>query len=248
MAWQGVRLALIPSNYQAAPWCGIARNGKSDVTGRARRVADNPGGGEIALILAAERLFAERGIEAVAMRHINQAANQRNMSAAHYHFGSRDGLIRAVLMHRWPELDRRRGDLLRRSGPGRDIRFYLEAFVEPLIEELAPREEGNFYLRFMQQYERFRGDYGFARQLSPAGVEIYDNLERLIGYLPEAVRRLRIGYLINMIHSVLAITEERLGTGEVAQADIRLIAANLVDMCAAALVAPLSAGTLDLLT
>jgi AcrR family transcriptional regulator len=207
-----------------------------------------PGAGEIALILAAERLFAEQGIEAVALRHVNQAANQRNMSAAHYHFGSREGLVRAVLMHRWPDLDRRRGDMLRNRPGTRDLRFFLEAFILPLVDELTPREEGNHYLRFMQQYARFRGDYTFARQFSPAGVEIYDELERLIGYIPVEVRGLRIGYLINMIHAVLASAEDRLGKCELDRGEIELIASNLIDMFASALTAPLSADTLALLS
>jgi hypothetical protein len=127
------------------------------------------------------------------------------------------------------------------------VRFYLEAFILPLIEELTPREEGNYYLRFMQQYARFRGDYTFARQFSPAGVAIYDHLERLIGYIPAEVCRLRIGYLINMIHAVLAIAEERLGKGEAMPGEIELTASNLIDMFASALTAPLSADTLGLL-
>lgn len=217
------------------------------MTEKAKPLSETPGAGETALILAAERLFAEQGIEAVALRHVNQAANQRNMSAAHYHFGSREGLVRAVLMYRWPDLDRRRGEMLENRPGARDLRFYLEAFIVPLIEELTPREEGNHYLRFMQQYARFRGDYSFARQFSPAGVAIYDHLERLIGYIPAEVRRLRIGYLINMIHAVLAIAEERLGKGEIAPGEIELTASNLIDMFASALTAPLSAETLGLL-
>ena len=42
------------------------------------------------LILAAERLFSEFGIDAVSLRQINAAAGQRNSSAAHYQFGSKD--------------------------------------------------------------------------------------------------------------------------------------------------------------
>lgn len=203
------------------------------------------GAGETALILAAERLFAERGIEGVALRQINQAANQKNMSAAHYHFGSRDGLVNAVLQYRLPELDARRRELLGRNVAVKDIRFYLEAFIAPLVAELQPREEGNHYIRFMQQYERFRGSYDFVRELTPASVEIYAGLEGLISYLPPEISRLRIGYMINMIHSVLATAEERLATGEVLFGDVELIASNLIDMIAASLTAPLSADTIQ---
>jgi AcrR family transcriptional regulator len=210
--------------------------------------AENFGAGETALILAAERLFAERGIEGVSLRQVNQAANQRNISAAHYHFGSRDGLVQAVLMFRLPRLDQRRGELLQRHSDLPDVRFYLEAFILPLVEELSPREEGNYYVRFIQQYEKYRGDYELARRISPAGVQIYEGLEGLIYYLPEDVRRLRIGYLINMIHSVLAVAEERLGKGELSHQEIALTAANGMDMFAAALTAPLSAQTIGQLS
>src|SRR5262245_27829305 len=122
------------------PWELSSQAGRDGMTEKAKRISEASGGGEIALILAAERLFAERGIEAVALRHVNQAANQRNMSAAHYHFGSREGLVRAVLMYRWPDLDRRRGAMLEERSGKRDLRFYLEAFILPLVEELQPRE------------------------------------------------------------------------------------------------------------
>ena len=44
----------------------------------------------------AERLFAERGIESVSVRSILAAAGV-NVALAHYHFGSREGLITALL-------------------------------------------------------------------------------------------------------------------------------------------------------
>jgi AcrR family transcriptional regulator len=207
-----------------------------------------PSQGEIALILAAERIFAEQGIKAVPLRRINQAANQKNMSATHYHFGSRDGLVRAVLKHRLPDLDRRRGALLAGSAESKGLHFYLNAFVGPLIQELLPKPEGNYFIRFMQQYERYRADYALVRELTPQSVALYDNVERLIGYLPETVRQMRIGYLINIVHSVLATVEERLGKEEGLGAQIPLIAANLIDMVANALTAPLSAETIELLS
>ena len=44
------------------------------------------------MIVVAERLFAERGIEAVSLREVGAACGLRNNSAAQYHFGSRTGL------------------------------------------------------------------------------------------------------------------------------------------------------------
>jgi len=217
------------------------------LTQAAQKRSESEPQGEVALILAAERLFAQQGIEAVPLRHINLAANQKNMSAAHYHFGSREGLVEAVLMYRLPGLDARRGTLLDAAGSACDVRFCLDTFIRPLLQELAPRPEGNHFIRFMRQYESWCADYDSVRVLTPASVRIYDELERLIGYLPASVRELRIGYLINMVHSVLATAEERLESGELTHDDLPLTAVNLIDMAASALTAPLSADTLALL-
>jgi len=48
------------------------------------------------LLLAALRLFADQGLDAVSMRNINQSAGAKNASAAHYHFGSKMGVVTAI--------------------------------------------------------------------------------------------------------------------------------------------------------
>jgi AcrR family transcriptional regulator len=211
-------------------------------------VFKTPGQGELALILAAERLFAEHGIAGVSLRQINQAANQKNLAAVHYHFGSREKLVRAVLEHRWSRLERRRGEMLGRTDPTKDLSFYLDAFITPLSEELAPRPEGNYYLRFIRQYDRIERGYEVARRLTPVGVEIYRQIEKLMFYFPARVRSLRIGYLINMIHAILAKAEEEMARGEVHYTDVPTITSNIIDMLSSGLSAPLSARTTTLLS
>src|SRR5689334_19816156 len=49
------------------------------------------------LIIAAEELFAELGVDAVSVRSINQAAGLGSASV-HYHFGSKEALLDAVLL------------------------------------------------------------------------------------------------------------------------------------------------------
>ena len=48
----------------------------------------------------AERLFARNGIDNVSIREIVRASGQSNLSAAHYHFGSREALVSAMLVRR----------------------------------------------------------------------------------------------------------------------------------------------------
>jgi AcrR family transcriptional regulator len=104
------------------------------------------------LILAAERLFAERGIEGVSLREINLAASQRNTSAAHYHFGSKDALVDAIFEFRRPEIGRRRDEMLdaieAAHGAG-GVRALAEALILPLAAEMQPDAEGSRYLEFL---------------------------------------------------------------------------------------------------
>ena len=88
------------------------------------------------LLDAAARLFAERGVDNVSIAEIVRAAGQRNTSAVHYHFGSRDEVLRAVLARHVPELAERRSVLLEqaRARPARDARSAAEAIVRPITE------------------------------------------------------------------------------------------------------------------
>ena len=56
-----------------------------------------PAGTPDELLAVAERLFAERGVENVALTQIVAESGQKNRSALHYHFGSRGDVLTAVL-------------------------------------------------------------------------------------------------------------------------------------------------------
>jgi AcrR family transcriptional regulator len=88
------------------------------------------------LLDAAARLFAERGIDNVSIREIVRTAGQHNASAVHYHFGSRDEVLRAVLARHVPAIAERRIELLEdaRRRPATDVRSAAEAVVRPLTE------------------------------------------------------------------------------------------------------------------
>src|SRR5215218_3598251 len=93
-----------------------------------------------ALIEHAERLFAERGIEAVSLRDVSASAGQRNHSAAQYHFGDRSGLVAAVYEARMGVVNERRHRLLEAidaEGRGDDLASIVEAIVVPLVEAVA---------------------------------------------------------------------------------------------------------------
>ncbi len=85
---------------------------------------------------AALRLFAERGVAAVSLREIRIEADQRNAGALQYHFGTKDGLLRALLERELPPLVERRRALLAvaQAGPADDIRAVAAVFVRPFAE------------------------------------------------------------------------------------------------------------------
>ena len=71
------------------------------------------------LLREAERLFARRGLYQVTVREITEAAGQRNVSALNYHFGSREGVLDAILDRHGDPTDVARGELLDAVGPRR---------------------------------------------------------------------------------------------------------------------------------
>ena len=86
------------------------------------------------LLDAAERLFAERGINNVSLAEIVRAAGQRNVSAIHYHFGSREAVLQAILERHVPVLRERRLELLAEASTRDDARSAAEALVRPVME------------------------------------------------------------------------------------------------------------------
>nr|WP_206056520.1 TetR/AcrR family transcriptional regulator [Nocardioides sp. GY 10113] len=85
------------------------------------------------ILLAAEQLFAERGIDAVSLRAVMAAAGT-NVASVHYHFGSKDALVEALIRERAGEVSARRAELLDGlAEPGRlDAPSLARAFVEPV--------------------------------------------------------------------------------------------------------------------
>jgi len=105
------------------------------------------------IVSAAERLFAERGIDATTLAQINKAANQRNRSAVQYHFGKKEGVIHAILDKHTPGIELRRHamlDEIETGGPP-TLRDFAEALVLPVAEKLNDPDGGRAFLRLNAQ-------------------------------------------------------------------------------------------------
>src|SRR5579862_8907223 len=98
------------------------------------------------IVRAAERLFAQHGIDGVSLRQIGAAAGNSNNSAVQYHFGSKDALVEAIFGYRWPRLHERRTLLIAERRP-RDLRGWVECLLLAVLEQ--GELPGSHYLGFV---------------------------------------------------------------------------------------------------
>ena len=87
-----------------------------------------------AILEAAESLFVEMGFAGTSLRAISTRAGV-NLASAHYHFGSKVGLLGAVIHRRVRPANEARGaslDALLRETPKPSVHQLLEVFFSPL--------------------------------------------------------------------------------------------------------------------
>ncbi|WP_084515360.1 TetR/AcrR family transcriptional regulator [Nocardia acidivorans] len=193
------------------------------------------------IILAAERLIAERG-QAVPLRDIAAAAGQRNNSAIQYHFGSRDGLIEAIVELRLATLEVRRLQLLAEQvGANDGVHGLLEALVVPMFE--LGVHGISHYARFFEQIHTHPAVTD-ASNLDSAGRTsvriIMQRLDDELTALPPRLRVHRLRALPTMLFALLADHERAVESGRVAAGEVGAWA-EVIDMLAGALTAPVSA-------
>ena len=97
------------------------------------------------LLDAAERLFSERGYAGTSMRAVTRAAGA-SVSAANYHFGSKQALLQATLERRVQPVNARRIEVLAAleeaaGGAPLAVEAIVEAFVRPLFDAWRESEE-----------------------------------------------------------------------------------------------------------
>lgn len=185
------------------------------------------------MIDAAERIVAERGLSAMTLRQVQIAAGQSNKSAAQYHFGSRDGLITAILEDRTRPVEHRRQQLLDRSANPTQ-RELVEAFVIPLAEQILDHP-GRTYGRFLAQSML---DPEFAElireHLLARGFLEVQRLLRESSDLPSRIASWRVDSLAGYVIGALAAAEAR---PDQALPPV-VITAALIDACLSILTSP----------
>jgi AcrR family transcriptional regulator len=129
---------------------------------------------------SAERLIAEQG-PSVPLRQVVAAAGQRNSAAVHYHFGSREGLIEAIVQARQANLERERLALLDAyEAQGRtDMRALVEVLLLPVFAQQRA-EHPSFHARFLEKVRDLPGIVAISRDRWPATTLVVHRLERAL--------------------------------------------------------------------
>ncbi|BCU79151.1 TetR/AcrR family transcriptional regulator [Luteolibacter sp. LG18] len=161
-------------------------------------------GAKLKLVEAAEALFAERGFESVSVRDITKKAAM-NIASVNYHFGSRDGLVAAVMTRYITPINEERIvrlDALERrwSGKSVPIEEVLEAFVRPMVTQIR-RSELSERL-FLKLVGRMFGEQGGA--MPPVMVEQFKVIvARFVKTLSKSLPGLPPDEIIWRLHFVI---------------------------------------------
>lgn len=194
------------------------------------------------MIDAAEQLAAEQGLSAVSVRAVQAAAGQRNKSAVSYHFGSKEGLVEAVVARRMGAASERRRELLDELSPNPSRRGLVEALVVPLAEHVTAGPQPSCWARFLLQAAH-NPVFSRSVRLSFEAGTFRDVRERLIAgldHVPAALRKRRFDHAIGLVISSLATYEAGHGCDDLTPA---VLTADLIDMAAGVLDAPVSTAT-----
>lgn len=195
------------------------------------------------LMRAAERLFAERGIDAVSIRDITNEAGA-NSASIHYHFGSKADLVAAILAWRAAEVGARRAAWLERIEATDEptLREVVEAFVVPTAEMAADvAGGGQHHIGFLAAVLAHPG-------LMPLVIDAFEPyterfeaaLARVTPHLPHDVRELRLALAKDMANRVIGQPEGPVHAWIALRAPgaDRPLAERLVDFLTGAFAAP----------
>lgn len=191
---------------------------------------------------AAERLFAERGIDAVSLRTINAEAGY-SVAALHYHFGTRDGLVRALLGRALPPIAARRAGMLAAAArePQPPLESLVEALVRPLTAGFDDPAGSLPRLRFLMRLAFDRSPH-LAATRAESLAAFRPLLRRALPHLDAATlaRRWLIAsdLALQALGNALAVHADAGGRGPAPRAELERFIAELVAFISAGLRAP----------
>ena len=196
------------------------------------------------IVDVAEVLFAERGVAEASLREITTEA-EVNLAAVNYHFGSKMGLVEAILRQRGGPLAERRSELLAaavsstETRPG--VRGILHAFVAPVFE-LRSRAPHFPRLLARVQMEGLLPELGevLHAMFYRSFVEFTEALSNALPDIPVEEIRWRLFFTVGTFHFVVCNEEtiRAVHGDEAPHIDPESITDRIITFCEAGLCAP----------
>ncbi len=156
----------------------------------------------LALMRAAEQLFAQHGVDRVSLREIAIAAGQRNVSAATYHFGSKRELIEAILeRHSLPVQELWTPALESTEPPS--LQLLIDLLVKPLVDKVDDADGGRCYLELCAELVASRSFplMGMRVAGTPKALEMTKRIALHGPEVPPMIRVIRSTRLANMLYA-----------------------------------------------
>jgi AcrR family transcriptional regulator len=155
------------------------------------------------LLRAGEQRFARDGVAGAKLSDVVRDAGQRNVSAVGYHFGSRQGLLTAIVAKHMAVMEAQREV----PSPDDDLVEVVRLIVAPTADLLAT-EDGRDFLRIIEQLAGWSGvGTGHPNEVL-SGTVIGAQLERLHALieprLGTTLARERAALLVTFLTAALA--------------------------------------------
>jgi AcrR family transcriptional regulator len=232
-------------NHSARATDGIEETSSKRVVRRRRNE------GRLKLLLVAERLFGEHGVDAVSIRQIIIAAKQANNSAVTHHFGAKEDLLLAIFEYRANEVDRAgRRRLVALDERGDDsVRGLLGALLLPLSEDLEPRGDPVFakFLARLHSMPPESHPINTHADIMPTAKEIRERLERKLSFLPSGLFSVRYRLITGMFYAGIVERSHIMKRKDYFGFEGKIMIDDLLNICAASLESPLSLLNLELI-
>lgn len=189
------------------------------------------------LIRAAEEVFATKGVDGAQLRDIVALAGQGNPSAVQYHFGSRAGLLDAVMAGRQARTEQVLAPLLEDAGD--DLHELIAALVTAEASELAT-DRGRRCLRISAQLSHESGIRTRTPHPTLAGTCYWRLIERTADRLaadglPEPLLLERLDLALTVVGAAMADRARQYLDGAEPLIDEPLFLADLVETTTALL-------------
>ncbi len=196
---------------------------------------------------ASERLFSQHGIDAVSLRTITTEAGV-NLASVHYHFGSKEALVKKVFARRIGRINCERIEMLdaaeAAAGDGLlAVEEVLRALFTPAIRLSREGEKGQMFMRMCGRIYAEPADFVqriFLELFKDMVVRFRAAFAKALPDVPDVERAWRVQFAIGaMAHTMLASETIRAYSGGICDpSDVDAVVDQMVTFAAAGLRAP----------